>query len=317
MLDDDTLVSVPDISFAFSVWKQFPDQIVGFVPRKHVTTASGVYSYGSFELQDPDKGGGDSYSMILVGAAFFHRRFLELFRDQPGEVHTLVDQTQNCDDIAMNFAVAHHLSQVSGLKRPSGVFVKPVDMRNLEKEASSGRCDQAGPRASTSNKEACDVGANRTSHDGGYSHEAVLYALQECGIRHIDTAKRYGCEEALGKAVADSAVPREELWLTTKLWPGDYGYQSAKQACRDSCARLGVDYLDLYLMHWPDCMVPGLSSREVRAETWRALEELYDEGLCRAIGVSNFLIRHLNELKDRGGIHSWESRTGSVKAAFY
>ncbi|KAK7158768.1 hypothetical protein R3I94_005186 [Phoxinus phoxinus] len=141
-----------------------------------------------------------------------------------------------------------------------------------------------------------------TSHDGGYSHEAVLYALQECGIRHIDTAKRYGCEEALGKAVADSAVPREELWLTTKLWPGDYGYQSAKQACRDSCARLGVDYLDLYLMHWPDCMVPGLSSCEVRAETWRALEELYDEGLCRAIGVSNFLIRHLNELKDRGGV---------------
>ncbi|XP_067218040.1 exostosin-like 2 [Chanodichthys erythropterus] len=138
MLDDDTLVSVPDISFAFSVWKQFPDQIVGFVPRKHVTTASGVYSYGSFELQDPDKGGGDSYSMILVGAAFFHRRFLKLFQDQPGEVHTLVDETQNCDDIAMNFAVAHQLSLVSGLKRPSGVFVKPVDMRNLEKEASSG-----------------------------------------------------------------------------------------------------------------------------------------------------------------------------------
>ncbi|KAK7162670.1 hypothetical protein R3I93_006877 [Phoxinus phoxinus] len=138
MLDDDTLVSVPDISFAFSVWKQFPDQIVGFVPRKHVTTASGVYSYGGFELQDPDKGGGDSYSMILVGAAFFHRRFLTLFRDQPGEVHSLVDQTQNCDDIAMNFAVARHLSRVSGPKRPSGVFVRPVDVRNLEKEAGSG-----------------------------------------------------------------------------------------------------------------------------------------------------------------------------------
>lgn len=86
----------------------------------------------------------------------------------------------------------------------------------------------------------CSTG---TSHDGGYSHEAVLCALQECGIRHIDTAKRYGCEEALGKAVVDSGVPREELWLTTKLWPGDYGYQSTKQACRDSCARLGVDYL--------------------------------------------------------------------------
>ncbi|NP_001017779.2 uncharacterized protein LOC550476 isoform 2 [Danio rerio] len=141
-----------------------------------------------------------------------------------------------------------------------------------------------------------------TSHYGGYSHEAVLYALQECGIRHIDTAKRYGCEEALGKAVTESGVQREELWITTKLWPGDYGYQSTKQACRDSCARLGVDYLDLYLMHWPDSMVPGRSSQEVRLETWRALEELYDEGLCRAIGVSNFLIPHLNELKDCGGI---------------
>ncbi|XP_073704291.1 exostosin-like 2 [Garra rufa] len=138
MLDDDTLVSVPDISFAFSVWKQFADQIVGFVPRKHVTTASGVYSYGSFELQDPEQGGGDRYSMILVGAAFFHRRFLQLFQEQPSEVHALVDQTQNCDDIVMNFVVARQLSQVSGLKRPSGVFVKPVDMQNLEKEASSG-----------------------------------------------------------------------------------------------------------------------------------------------------------------------------------
>ncbi|XP_051990177.1 exostosin-like 2 [Xyrauchen texanus] len=138
MLDDDLLVSVPDISFAFSVWKQFPDQIVGFVPRKHVTTASGVYSYGSFELQDPDRGGGDRYSMILVGAAFFHRRFLKLFHDQPSKVHALLDETQNCDDIAMNFVVAHQLTKLSGLKRPSGVFVKPVDIRNLEKEASSG-----------------------------------------------------------------------------------------------------------------------------------------------------------------------------------
>lgn len=141
-----------------------------------------------------------------------------------------------------------------------------------------------------------------TSHNGGYSHEAVVYALQQCGIRHIDTAKRYGCEEALGKALAESGVPREEIWLTTKLWPGDYGYQSAKQACRASCARLGVDYLDLFLMHWPEGMASGRSNSEVRAETWRALEDLYDEGLCRAIGVSNFLTCHLNELKDVGGV---------------
>ncbi|CAJ1072177.1 exostosin-like 2 [Xyrichtys novacula] len=142
MLDDDTLVSVPDISFAFSVWKQFPGQIVGFVPRKHVATPSGVYSYGSFELQDPEKAGGDMYSMVLIGAAFFNRRYLQLFHEQPQAVHALVDETQNCDDIAMNFAVALHLrkeSKSSGsFDRPSGVFVKPVDLRNLEKEASSG-----------------------------------------------------------------------------------------------------------------------------------------------------------------------------------
>lgn len=141
MLDDDTLVSVPDISFAFSVWKQFPDQIVGFVPRKHVSTPVGVYTYGSFELQDPETGGGDRYSMVLIGAAFFHRRYLQLFQEQPQAVHALVDETQNCDDIAMNFAVALYLrkhSKATRVNKPSGVFVKPVDLRNLEKDASSG-----------------------------------------------------------------------------------------------------------------------------------------------------------------------------------
>ncbi|XP_076150709.1 exostosin-like 2 isoform X2 [Alosa pseudoharengus] len=139
MVDDDTLVSVPDISFAFSVWKQFSDQIVGFVPRKHVITASGVYSYGSFELQDTETGGGDRYSMVLVGAAFFHRRYLQVFQDQPSQVHTLVDETQNCDDIAMNFAVALYLARHDGSKaRPSGVLVKPVDIRNLERDSRSG-----------------------------------------------------------------------------------------------------------------------------------------------------------------------------------
>lgn len=120
-----------------------------------------------------------------------------------------------------------------------------------------------------------------TSHHGGYSHDAVVYALRHCGVRHVDTAKRYGCEEALSESIAESRVPRDELWLTTKLWPGDYGYRSAKENCRASCARLGVEYVDLYLMHWPDCAVPGRSNREVRAETWRALEEMYDEGRGR------------------------------------
>ncbi|XP_067330079.1 exostosin-like 2 isoform X1 [Channa argus] len=142
MLDDDTLVSVPDISFAFSVWKQFPEQIVGFVPRTHVLSPGGVYSYGSFELQDPETAGGDKYSMVLIGAAFFHHRYLQLFQNQPQAVHALVDETQNCDDIAMNFAVSlylrKHFKSIGSSSKTSGVFVKPVDLRNLEKDASSG-----------------------------------------------------------------------------------------------------------------------------------------------------------------------------------
>ncbi|XP_064862005.1 uncharacterized oxidoreductase ZK1290.5 isoform X1 [Oncorhynchus nerka] len=154
------------------------------------------------------------------------------------------------------------------------------------------------PKVSLSNGLQIPILGLGTSHDGGYSHDAVLYALRECGVRHIDTAKRYGCEEQLSIAVQESGVPRQDLWLTTKLWPGEYGYTAAKKACRDSCSRLGVEYLDLYLMHWPDAMVPGRSNREVRVETWRALEELYNEGVCRAIGVSNFLVSHLKELKE-------------------
>lgn len=81
------------------------------------------------------------YSMVLIGAAFFHRRYLQLFQDQPQAVHALVDETQNCDDIAVNFAVALYLrehSETSAVDRPAGIFVKPVDLRSLEKDAKSG-----------------------------------------------------------------------------------------------------------------------------------------------------------------------------------
>ncbi|XP_056276987.1 glyoxal reductase isoform X2 [Pseudoliparis swirei] len=137
-----------------------------------------------------------------------------------------------------------------------------------------------------------------TSHDGGYSHDAIVYALTECGVRHVDTAKYYGCEEQLGHAIGESGIPRRDLWITDKLWRGDYGYKDAKKACLDSCSRMGVEYFDLYLMHWPEATQPGLSNREMRADTWRALEELHKEGTCSAIGVSNFLVHHLEELKE-------------------
>lgn len=120
------------IVVSFSLFfQQFPSQIVGFVPRKHVSSPSGIYSYGSFELQ-VDSGPGDVYSLILIGAAFFHKDYLKLFQEQPTSIHNMIDQTQNCDDIAMNFLVANSTGKASG------VLVKPIDMRNLEKDAGSG-----------------------------------------------------------------------------------------------------------------------------------------------------------------------------------
>ncbi|XP_057713827.1 exostosin-like 2 [Corythoichthys intestinalis] len=138
MLDDDILLSVSDIRFAFTIWKLHPDQIVGFVPRKHVETAPGVYNYNGIGLPDSQKGGGAKYSMVLIGASFFHRRYLKLYKDQPKAMHKLVEDTQNCDDIAMNFVVALHLRKLWGGARPAGIFVKPVNMVNVENQANSG-----------------------------------------------------------------------------------------------------------------------------------------------------------------------------------
>ncbi|KAK7795633.1 hypothetical protein U0070_000478, partial [Myodes glareolus] len=107
---------------------QFPDQIVGFVPRKHVATSSGIYSYGGFELQTPGFGNGDQYSMVLIGASFFNSKYLDLFQRQSAAVHSLLDETQNCDDIAMNSVVSKHTG------KSSGIFVKPINLVNPEKE---------------------------------------------------------------------------------------------------------------------------------------------------------------------------------------
>jgi diketogulonate reductase-like aldo/keto reductase len=110
------------------------------------------------------------------------------------------------------------------------------------------------------------------------------------GYRHVDTASLYGNEEDVGRGVRGSGMPREEVFVTTKLWNSDHGYDSALSACERSLRRLGLGYIDLYLIHWP---VP-----ELRDETWRALVELQRRGSCRAIGVSNYTIRHLQELLD-------------------
>ena len=117
---------------------------------------------------------------------------------------------------------------------------------------------------------------------------AVGHALA-VGYRLIDTASMYGNEKEVGQAIRASGVPRDEVFVTTKVWNDEQGYESTVRACDASLKRLGMGYVDLYLVHWP---VKG-----ERQETWRAMERILKEGKARAIGVSNYMVRHLDELK--------------------
>ena len=125
--------------------------------------------------------------------------------------------------------------------------------------------------------------------DGQEVEKAVAVALA-CGYRLIDTAAVYGNEGGVGRAITNSPVPRSEIFLTTKVWNADHGYDQTIAAFEKSLQRLATDYVDLYLIHWP---VPA---KDKYIETWRALEKLYSEGKVRAIGVSNFTIEHLERL---------------------
>jgi methylglyoxal/glyoxal reductase len=131
------------------------------------------------------------------------------------------------------------------------------------------------------------------SPPGEITLRAVRYALK-IGYRHIDTAELYGNESDVGRAVQESGIPREEIFITTKVWNSHQGYDSTLHACEGSLQRLGLSYVDLYIIHWP---VQGLGD-----ETWRAMIKLLHEGKARAIGVSNYSIRELNELLHRSDI---------------
>ncbi|MDO7486221.1 aldo/keto reductase [Peribacillus sp. NPDC096622] len=123
--------------------------------------------------------------------------------------------------------------------------------------------------------------------NGNETVESVKKAI-EVGYRAIDTAAIYENEEGVGQAIRECGVPREELFITSKVWNTEQGYETTLQAFDDSLNRLGLDYLDLYLIHWP--------GKDKYLETWRALEKLYKDGKVKSIGVSNFHVHHLENL---------------------
>ncbi|MET1177300.1 aldo/keto reductase [Peribacillus simplex] len=123
--------------------------------------------------------------------------------------------------------------------------------------------------------------------NGNETVESVKKAI-EVGYRAIDTAAIYENEEGVGQAIRECGVPREELFITSKVWNTEQGYETTLKAFDDSLHRLGLEYLDLYLIHWP--------GKDKYLETWRALEKLYKDGKVKSIGVSNFHVHHLEKL---------------------
>ncbi|WP_037319555.1 aldo/keto reductase [Amycolatopsis orientalis] len=124
---------------------------------------------------------------------------------------------------------------------------------------------------------------------------AVKTAL-DAGYRSIDTAAIYGNEAGVGKALAESGIARDDLFITTKLWNSEQGYDSTLKAFDASMAKLGLERLDLYLIHWPT------PERDLFLDTWKAFEKLYADGRVRAIGVSNFQPAHLQRVLDSGSV---------------
>lgn len=137
--------------------------------------------------------------------------------------------------------------------------------------------------------------------NGGAVVDSVVNAVR-AGYRHIDTAHRYDNEEGVGEAIRRCGVPREELFITSKLGNHHHGYREAMAAFDLSLKKLGLDYLDLYLIHWPAPLVCRENYKEKNAETWRAFEELYRAGKVRAIGLSNFWKPHLDALLETAEI---------------
>ncbi|MCI8416282.1 MAG: aldo/keto reductase [Lachnospiraceae bacterium] len=135
----------------------------------------------------------------------------------------------------------------------------------------------------------------------GENADIIRQAI-EAGYRYLDTASIYGNEQAVGRAIGESGVPREDLFLCSKVWRERLGYSTTREDFETSCKNLETDYLDLYLVHWPRPKDLQADWRTLLLETWRAMEEFYRQGRVRAIGVSNFLPHHLNFLLENTSI---------------
>lgn len=131
--------------------------------------------------------------------------------------------------------------------------------------------------------------------DGDVCVSSVLSAI-EAGYRHIDTAQGYGNEESVGHAVKKSGIDRKDLFITSKLTNSEHGYERTLAAFEETMKKLDMDYLDLYLIHWPNPIAFRDHWQEANAGTWKAFEELYKAGRIRAIGISNFRPHHIEEL---------------------
>lgn len=137
--------------------------------------------------------------------------------------------------------------------------------------------------------------------DGDVAESSVTHALK-AGYRHIDTAAIYGNEESVGRAIKKSGIDRSELFITTKLWNNNHSYEKAKLAIDESLAKLDLDYVDLYLIHWPNPVDLRPDFATGNAESWRAMEEAVTEGKIKAIGVSNFHPHHIDALLETAKI---------------
>ena len=130
----------------------------------------------------------------------------------------------------------------------------------------------------------------------------VFKTAIEAGYRYFDTASFYQTEDFLGQAIRESNLPREDFFLVSKMWKDEMGYQQTKDALEKSLKRLGTDYLDIYLIHWPRPSADCENWKELDLETWRAMEELQKEGKIRGLGLSNFLPHHIKNILENGTV---------------